>query len=297
MRVMLCQPSKHLHKIKYPAYAQEKADGARILIYKTVEGVKMFTRRGNEYTKLPELAASLSQLPTGYVYDGELLFGDLERKTSNGLARKAQRDGKISVEEAVLAHVKLWDMIPIESYDRGICAVSYCDRWEELLDLTSHNIPKVRHISTMFVNNEDQALSLYHACLEHGYEGIVLKNEYGIWEDKRSYDCIKMKAELTCDLRIVDVQEGKGKAAFMAGAIKCVSDGGEIEVWVGSGLKDEQRIQIWEHFLADYCGKICEVKFNQLIKAQGRATYSLYLPVFGQMRFDKTSTTLIEELI
>jgi ATP-dependent DNA ligase len=88
---------------------------------------------------------------------------------------------------------------------------------------------------------------------------------------------------LECDLKIVAVEEGKGKATGMLGAIICESADGIVKVNVGSGFNDAQRKQYWKENLVD---KIVAVKYNARIKNK-QGEESLFLPVFVEIRDDK----------
>lgn len=138
--------------IKWPAYAQLKADGARCFAEVTDDGVKFFSRAGNEYQGLHKLAKELMIItedarkrhPSGVMIDGELvyhapkvepkadndLFGMFEeempelskakefqdvvdRSTSNGLANKSLK-GTISQVEAAGMKLQAWDYVPLD---------------------------------------------------------------------------------------------------------------------------------------------------------------------------------------
>jgi ATP-dependent DNA ligase len=294
---MLCQTKKYLHHIVYPAIAQVKYDGARIIIYREDNTVAMFTRNGKRYTKLPLLEEQLLKLPASFVYDGELVFANYERKQSNGLARKAHSDGKITKAEAALAVVRLWDMVDVKGYEDGFSAIPYLDRCCDLNN-ACHTISTlaVNRINNFTVNKIEDCERLFYATLANGQEGIIVKNRYSPWENRRSPQCIKFKNEQSCELRIIAAKEGEGKNSNMLGALHCVSDDGHVDVWVGSGLTDAVRIDIWNNW-EKYFNQIVEVKYNEVISAQGRNTFSLYLPVFMCVRTDKHETSTIEEMI
>lgn len=138
--------------IKWPAFAQLKADGARCFAEVTDDGVKFFSRAGNEYKGLRKLAEELMVItedarkrhPSGVMIDGELvyhapkvepkadndLFGMFEeempelskakefqevvdRSTSNGLANKSLK-GTISQIEASGMKLQAWDYVPLD---------------------------------------------------------------------------------------------------------------------------------------------------------------------------------------
>lgn len=136
--------------IKWPAFAQLKADGARCFAEVTDDGVKFFSRAGNEYQGLHKLAKELMIItedarkrhPSGVMIDGELvyhapkvepkadndLFGmfeepeelskaaefqNVDRSTSNGLANKSLK-GTISQVEASGMKLQAWDYVPLD---------------------------------------------------------------------------------------------------------------------------------------------------------------------------------------
>jgi len=124
---------------------------------------------------------------------------------------------------------------------------------------------------------------IFEDYLSRGLEGLILKDGSGVWEDKRAKHQIKFKGELECDLKIVAVEEGIGKAAGMLGAIVCESADGIVKVNVGSGFTDALRKQYWKENLVD---KIVAVKYNARIKNKA-GEESLFLPVFIELRDDK----------
>lgn len=296
MNVMLCTPysEKAINNLTFPLIAQIKYDGARILAFNYEDRLSLYTRSGKMYIHLYDLAESLKNLPAGYVYDGELIFNGYDRKTSNGLANKSIK-GTISQDEAKTAQVTLWDAIPIAKYQYGMCLTHYKDRFNFVLNHVNH--PMIRSAVTLFdIQSIEAAQKIYQDALELDYEGIVLKEAYSPWQGKRVPYQVKMKAENTIDLRVIDMVEGNGKNANMMGSLHCVSDDGKIDVWVGGGFKDSQRIIWWSTDLT-FEKPIIEIKYNQLIQDKRTPDkYSLFLPRFVKQRFDKTQTTTLEEV-
>ena len=142
---------------------------------------------------------------------------------------------------------------------------------------------KIWNVTSTIVETLEEAQEIFQGYLAEGFEGIILKDGAGVWEDKRSKTQIKFKGELECDLKIVAVEEGKGKAVGMLGAIICESADGIVKVNVGSGFNDAQRKQYWKENLVD---KIVAVKYNARIKNK-QGEESLFLPVFVEIRDDK----------
>lgn len=296
---MLCQPltEKRLQKLSFPLYVQDKEDGARIIIVKRGGHAHLMTRKFNEYVALRTLKQTIENLPTdNIVLDGELLFGNLDRETSNGLANKALHDNLTPTEEKS-ARLVLWDIISIEDYDRGFSLTPYATRLD-FLDEVVENAENIKVIFTEVVENEAQIYAKFGYALSQGKEGIIVKNPNGYYEFARSSNCLKMKEEKTCDLRVIEMVEGQGKNSCMMGSLHCVSDDGKIDVWVGSGFTDTDRIAWWDNFNPNMDSIIVEVKYNKLIKDKSKPNiYSLFLPVFSTIREDKSTTSTIEELL
>jgi ATP-dependent DNA ligase len=209
----------------------------------------------------------------------------LDRQTGNGILNKANK-GTIKTDEARKVHATIWDLIPYEDFTAGVCKVPYSQRLESLCVMADTYQPKkVALVDRWEVDTMEEVNNLFNGLLTDGEEGIILKSRDGIWEDKRSKTQIKFKGELECDLKIVAVEEGSGKAAGMLGAIVCESADGVVKVNVGSGFTEEHRINLW-HIKKEILDRIVVVKYNSRItNKQGEE--SLFLPVFIELRDDK----------
>ena len=293
--VMLCSgyEQKLVDKIKYPAYAQMKMDGMRFNAIVRSGKVEFRSRNGKELNLLGNLEAEFAALAgdVDCVFDGELLVmfeGDhqfADRQTGNGILNKANK-GTISVEEAALVRASVWDMIPFAYFTDGHCPVPYSKRFNTLVQITSKQKSedkKIWAVTSSIVETLEQAQGIFQEYLAEGYEGIILKDGSGEWEDKRSKSQIKFKGELECDLKIVGVEEGKGKYAGMLGNLLCESADGVVKVSVGSGLNDLQRKNLINENLVD---RIVAIKYNSRIKNK-LGDESLFLPIFIEIRDDK----------
>ena len=289
--VMLCSPfeQKLVDKIQFPAFVQTKMDGMRFNAIVTNGKCEFRSRNGKEINLLGNLEEDFIAMANGVncVFDGELLVKDkgivLDRQTGNGILNKANK-GTIKTDEARKVHATIWDLIPYDEFTLGVCKVPYSQRLESLcVMMDTYKPKKVALVDRWEVASYDEARTLFEGLLADGQEGIILKCRNGIWEDKRSKTQIKFKGELECDLKIVAVEEGKGKAAGMLGAIICESADGVVKVNVGSGFTEEHRKKYWAENLVD---KIVAIKYNSRItNKQGED--SLFLPVFIELRDDK----------
>jgi ATP-dependent DNA ligase len=224
------------------------------------------------------------------VFDGELLVmleGDYQfadRQTGNGILNKANK-GTISAEEASMVHASVWDLIPYAYFADGKCPTPYSKRFSTLEAIISKQKSKNKKIWTVtstIVETLEQAQEIFQDYLSKGYEGIILKDGSGVWEDKRAKHQIKFKGELECDLKIVAIEEGTGKYAGMLGSLICESADGVVKVSVGSGLTDSQR----KSYGQEIVDKIVAIKYNSRIKNK-LGEESLFLPIFVEIRDDK----------
>jgi len=292
---MLCSPfeQKLVDKIKFPAYAQMKMDGMRFNAIVRDGKVEFRSRNGKQILLLGNLEAEFAKLAGNVdcVFDGELLVMDdmtmqfADRQTGNGILNKANK-GTISAVDAAKVHATVWDLIPYVAFVDGYCLTPYSKRFatlQAIVDKQESAGKKIWSVTSTIVQTLEEAQDIFQGYLADGYEGIILKDGAGEWEDKRSKTQIKFKGELECDLKIVAVEEGKGKAVGMLGAIICESADGIVKVNVGSGFNDAQRKQYWKENIVD---KIVAVKYNSRIKNKA-GEESLFLPVFIELRDDK----------
>jgi len=294
---------KTIKKMTFPAYSQLKADGMRNNAHLDVteSDVHLCGRSGKTVNILGELDADLLALaeyidhPEGnFMIDSELVLIEddgsvMERKKGNGKLNKAIR-GKMPADEAARVRIRVWDIIGAESFKNEKDETPYSERFEmlsnavEQYNASDDNDRKIELIETIEVANMAEAEAHFAEMLARGEEGTILKSKDHVWEDKRSYGLLKMKAIKDADLMVVDFQEGTGKYEGMLGALVCQSSDGKIEVSVGSGFSDEQRKNYTK---ANTVGRVIEIIYNERITSRDRETDSLFLPRFIELREDK----------
>lgn len=293
--VMLCSPfeQKLVDKIKFPAYAQMKMDGMRFNAIVRGGKCEFRSRNGKEILLLGNLEQEFVSLADSVdcVFDGELLVMDedtcqfMDRQTGNGILNKANK-GTISAADATKVHASVWDVIPIDAFKLGCCAIPYSTRFSSLDYSVSKQKSagkKIWAVTSTLVETQGQAQEIFQEYLASGFEGIILKDGNGVWEDKRAKHQIKFKGELECDLRIVGVEGGSGKYEGMLGNLICESLDGVVKVNVGSGFNDLQRKTLITEKLLD---KVVSIKYNSRIKNK-LGDESLFLPIFIELRDDK----------
>ena len=179
-----------------------------------------------------------------------------------------------------------WDIVDFSS------TIPYKERIERLTK-SSIGSDKIRVLETKVVNSKEEAETFFGECLAAGEEGAMIKNINHMWVPKRTKDLGKMKAEEVADLVIVDIVEGNGKYEGMLGKFVCQTSDGLVEVGVGSGLSDEERVAYWTPKMK---GRVVEVMYNAIISDKNKSVKSLFLPRFLSLREDKNVANSFGEL-
>ena len=288
---MLVSPNKEIGRIQFPCFAQTKMDGMRGVIVKRDGRVVVFSRNGNTMTKLDKHFEAVLSSIDNIVLDGELTVVDsegklLDRKTGNGILNKTVVE-TVSDEEVSRVRFTAWDLIDVCDFDKGVDRRTGVERLSRLRAIPANPLFEV--VQTFEIANLEEAQELFKEQLAKGEEGIILKNNDHPWEDKRSKQCVKMKEVIEMDLKITGFAEGTGKASGMTGAIQVENKDGSIKTSVGTGLDDATRKDIWAR-QEELIGTIITVKCNGVISRKGADSKSLFLPVFVELRLDKTES-------
>jgi len=101
--------------------------------------------------------------------------------------------------------------------------------------------------------------------MQQNYEGIIIRNPQSVYEQKRTYNLMKLKPTKQDEYKIVGFVEEvsiHGELKDRLGAFICESDNSEVFT-VGSGLTDSQREIYWKYKDA-YLNKYILVKYQAL---------------------------------
>ena len=284
-------------KFTFPARADLKVDGMRFCAIVKSGVVTFHSRSGKQFDFLGNLESEFLVAADGQdvVYDGEIWIDDgtgkpLPRKISNGICSKALKN-TISQKEADAVRVTLWDRIPYDSWQGGYDTTPLKIR-STYLESEIEPFDKLHMIEYHEVNNLDEAQEVFKRYLAQKEEGIILKQYNSPWEDKRSKNQLKYKAERDADLLCIGWEYGNGKNADKVGNLILTTSDGLIECSCGSGMTDTDRERPGDW----YIGKIITIIYNERIKSSGDKKESLFLPIFLEVREDKTIANSSAEL-
>lgn len=297
---------KHAKKLKGAKLLDVKLDGVRLLtiLDKEAGTVTQFTRDGRIKDTFGEITASLhglmGDLPGSVVLDGEVVaksFQDLMTQ----LNRKEGRD-------AASSRLAIFDIIPLNDFRAGFCAIPQIKRHEMLCELETtgllrrhtsglaYVVPKVM-VDLETPEGRAHADQITQEAIDAGFkEAVMYKDPSAPYEcGKRVAHWLKKKPFIEVSLEIigVEVADPDSKYAGALGAFVCrgIEDGKVIETNVGSGFTDEQRKDFWER-RDELLGFIVEVRADDMTQERGASAWSLRFPRFKGFRGTKPGEKL-----
>lgn len=284
---------------------EPKLDGMRLNIWVYEDSVIIRTRNGKPVYGYQNLAKeALQKLPSGYVYDGELMSRDFEKtvlqnmknNTSTEPSRECFSDlmtNAFSLDSNKDGVFNLFDAVPMFEWESKCCSQTLEQRkdWiqNNLTEVSYENI-KIVSWSKIFYkeNSEDltEMVNLFHRFLVLGYEGAMVKDFDARYEFKRSKSLLKMKYMLSIDLEVIDIYEGIAGSKYegMLGGVYCDYRGNQLGV--GSGWSDSERELYWKHPEL-LVGKVIEIQYQSETQNK-QGGYSLSFPVKKCIREDKS---------
>jgi effector-binding domain-containing protein len=287
---------KTAKNISFPAIVQLKADGTYREFTVSSGEVTSRSRSGEEYD-YPILFEAFKNYPDG-IYTGEL--------TIRGITDRAKGNGLINSDnpphEDIIA--QLWDYIPFEEYNlagkkdkKNPCTITYMERWTALnaIEFTRGH-PNIEMIPAYTVETLQDALKATSKWMNKGFEGAILKDASGTFKDGTSKHQLKLKLEISVEMRCTGFNEGtKGtKREGKVGSISFANDEGTIQGRC-SGFTDKE-LDYFTDNQESLIGKIMEVQFNDLSKAENNDYYALSHPRFIEWRDDKDETDTLEKV-
>ncbi len=182
-------------------------------------------------------------------------------------------------ETAEDAYLLVHDFIPAWNND-----VKFETRYEFAREIVRRlRMPEVRLSHMLIVSdNPDTWKEEAEDLWREGREGVIMKRVDAPYSpDKRNADLLKIKEELTVEMRVLDVIEGQGDHRGMAGKLLCIDEVNQKhEIGMGAA-KHEERIEYFQQ-PKSIVGKVVEIKAMKKLKDG-----SYREPRFKAIRHDK----------
>lgn len=252
------------------------------------------------------------------VLNGELTMNGISRYKSNGIIAslvsiggkihegqdvakeiaKFQKETGMSYQEALdKIQYTVWDSITLEEYNNA--------KSDRARDIRLHNLVRqinssgshlVKLITGRVISTYQEALDHFQEVIQNGEEGTIVKALKGTWKDGKPNYQIKMKLEMTFDLRIIGFEYGtRGtKNENVISTLMCESSDGLLKT-NPSGMKEDMMKYITEH-QPELLGTVVQCKSSGISQNKDGA-YSMLHPRVDKLRDDKMSCDSLQSLL
>lgn len=262
VQALLAERADDFFEIKY--------DGCHVILVKKDGKAYAFSRQGEPVlAAMDHVIAELELIAEdNFVLFAEAWHEYLDHSIINGTFRRSYVAAGSELLEAVV-----FDYVPLADFEAGTCPVRYKTRRDRCFEI----VHAIQRRSFPAGNESASPVRLAYAsyCTEHGQDlvdtsrqqysavfaidGFMRKDRNGTWK-AGSGSCgavVKIKDHLSIDVKVLAVQEGKGKFTNMVGALTVLW--GMRELTVGGGkLTDKERQYYWD-FPTEIVGRIVEV--------------------------------------
>jgi len=281
--------ANHEKKITGKKLVEPKLDGVRVITIVDCESrtVTQFSRNGKileNFTHITDgLLKHIDDFGRSYVLDGEIVSSSFQ-----ALMKQVHRKDNVQANDAVLM---VFDILPLSEFKAGSSIMGQRRRTRMLKQFKSV-FDKVGNID--IIPQEEIDLGSYvgelqfkqynQDAIDHGYEGIMIKDPEAVYECKRSVSWLKQKPFIEVSLQVVAVEEGTGRNVGKLGALvlEGVDDDKTIRTNCGSGFTDSDRDTFWSGRDTLH-GQVVEVRADAVTQNQD-GSYSLRFPRFLRFR-------------
>jgi DNA ligase-1 len=253
-------------KISYPCSGQPKLDGIRCIAIKNGNSVTLWSRTRKPITSCPHIIEAINKCFDGdIVLDGELYNHDLKEQFEKIVSAVRKEEPS---EESLLVQYHIYDHAgPGPFLNRILDLGNWMESSSEYICI----------VPTYVVEDEIGVPELFKSCKSEGYEGAMLRNQHGLYENKRSYHLQKVKEFEDAEFEIVGVEEGRGKLQGLVGAFVCrTKDGTEFKA---KPAGDQEATKTYLENPESVIGKLLTVQFQGLTGKNGVPRFPVGLRV------------------
>ena len=262
------------HNIVFPAIAQRKYDGVRVLISKDANGkVTLQSRGGETYQGFTDIenAVKRMNLPTGFVLDGELYQHGKALQAISGLARKGASEAWAGMTEKQKAdssakknkmYVRVYDGINTKDFTEP-----FFTRYNKAMEVIKGHDTKLKKVESYIVGSPEELWEQQEEFVKEGYEGAMVRNLQSVYKlgPSKSNDLLKLKNFDDDEFLVVGATDAGGghSGAVMWTCETTDTNGDKVQFQVTPlGTLEKRREQYKDK--DKYIGKMLTVKFMGL---------------------------------
>lgn len=270
-------------------FASRKLNGSRGTYFKG----DIISRQAQKFEGLDHIIKDIEKIiGTDYAVDGELIRRNIDGLTDGQNFRETISILNSDGNDKSLIKFVIFDIVPIDEFERDACTENYSVRKKRLLDLKNkiqkNGTQNIEVVQMVYEGTDvNDVYDWLDYAVKHDWEGLVVNRQVP-YRRTRHNGCLKVKRFYTVDLRITAIEEGQNRLAGTMGAL--VVDYKDNELRVGSGFDDATRAAVWENS-DDYIGKIVKIKYKEKSCDKKTGLESLQFPTFVRFRNDKNEVS------
>lgn len=270
-------------------FASRKLNGSRGTYFKG----NIISRQAQKFEGLDHIIKDIEKIiGTDYAVDGELIRRNIDGLTDGQNFRETISILNSDGNDKSLIKFVIFDIVPIDEFERDACTENYSVRKKRLLDLKNkiqkNGTQNIEVVQMVYEGTDvNDVYDWLDYAVKHDWEGLVVNRQVP-YRRTRHNGCLKVKRFYTVDLRITAIEEGQNRLAGTMGALVVDYKGNELRV--GSGFDDTTRAAMWAN-PDNYIGKIVEVKFKEKSCDKKTGLESLQFPTFVRFRNDKNEVS------
>lgn len=234
-------------------FASRKLNGSRGTYFKG----DIISRQAQKFEGLDYIIKDIEKIiGTDYAVDGELIRRNIDGLTDGQNFRETISILNSDGNDKSLIKFVIFDIVPIDEFERDACTENYSVRKKRLLDLKNkiqkNGTQNIEVVQMVYEGTDvNDVYDWLDYAVKHDWEGLVVNRQVP-YRRTRHNGCLKVKRFYTVDLRITAIEEGQNRLAGTMGALVVDYKGNELRV--GSGFDDATRAAVWEN-PDNYIGK------------------------------------------
>ena len=270
-------------------FASRKLNGSRGTYFKG----DIISRQAQKFEGLDHIIKDIEKIiGTDYAVDGELIRRNIDGLTDGQNFRETFSILNSDGNNKSLIKFVIFDIVPIDEFERDACTENYSVRKKRLLDLKNkiqkNGTQNIEVVQMVYEGTDvNDVYDWLDYAVKHDWEGLVVNRQVP-YRRTRHNGCLKVKRFYTVDLRITAIEEGQNRLAGTMGALVVDYKGNELRI--GSGFDDATRATVWAN-PDDYIGKIVECKYKEVTMDKKTGLESLQFPTFVRFRNDKNEVS------
>lgn len=270
-------------------FASRKLNGSRGTYFKG----DIISRQAQKFEGLDHIIKDIENIiGTDYAVDGELIRRNIDGLTDGQNFRETISILNSDGNDKSLIKFVIFDIVPVDEFERDACTENYSVRKKRLLDLKNkikkNGTQNIEVVQMVYEGTDvNDVYDWLDYAVKHDWEGLVVNRQVP-YRRTRHNGCLKVKRFYTVDLRITAIEEGQNRLAGTMGALVVDYKGNELRV--GSGFDDATRAAVWAN-PDNYIGKIVECKYKEVTMDKKTGLESLQFPTFVRFRDDKNEVS------